>query len=61
VTDGKVTGFVAHFAGDFGRIRAVTLGPDGEYLYLTTNNTDGRGDAGENDDLLVRVPVEAFE
>lgn len=60
VTDGRVTGFVAHFSGDFGRIRAVTLGPDGEYLYFTTSNTDGRGDAGESDDRLVRVPVEAF-
>lgn len=60
VTDGRVTGFVAHFSGDFGRIRAVTLGPEGEYLYFTTSNTDGRGDAGANDDRLVRVPVEAF-
>jgi glucose/arabinose dehydrogenase len=60
VVDGEVTGFVAHFGGDFGRIRAVTLGPDGEYLYFTTSNTDGRGDADATDDLLVRVPVDAF-
>jgi len=61
ITDGRVTGFVAHFSGDFGRIRAVTLGPNEEYLYLTTSNTDGRGEASENDDLLVRVPVEVFQ
>ena len=60
IADGEVNGFVAHFSGDFGRIRAVTLGPNQEYLYLTTSNTDGRGEAGPNDDRLVRVPVEAF-
>ncbi|WP_226482473.1 PQQ-dependent sugar dehydrogenase [Natrinema amylolyticum] len=59
-TGGGVTAFVAHFAGDFGRIRAVTLGPDREYLYLTTSNTDGRGEERANDDRIVRVPVDAF-
>lgn len=60
VVDGRVTGLVAHFSGDFGRIRAVTLGPNAEYLYLTTSNTDGRGEAGATDDQLVRVPVDVF-
>lgn len=59
-TDGRVTAFVAHFFDDFGRLRGVTLGPESEYLYITTSNTDGRGQAGENDDRLIRVPVEAF-
>ena len=58
--DGEVNTVVAHFFGDFGRLRAVTLGPDGEYLYLTTSNTDGRGEEGADDDRLIRVPVEAF-
>jgi glucose/arabinose dehydrogenase len=61
IRDGRVTSFVAHFSGDFGRLRAVTVGPDEEYLYLTTSNTDGRGEEGETDDRLVRVPVEAFD
>jgi len=56
----RVHSFTAHFSGDFGRIRAVTVGPDKEYLYLTTSNTDGRGDAGEGDDRLIRVPLAAF-
>lgn len=56
----RVAAFTAHFSGDFGRIRAVTVGPDEEYLYFTTSNTDGRGDAGDTDDRLIRIPLEAF-
>ncbi len=36
-----------------GRIREVVAGPDG-WLYLATNNTDGRGSIGPNDDKIVR-------
>jgi glucose/arabinose dehydrogenase len=60
-TGGRVSTFVAHFASDFGRIRAVTVGPDREFLYITTSNTDGRGAENEGDDKLIRIPVEAFE
>jgi glucose/arabinose dehydrogenase len=60
VTGERVNSFTAHFSGDFGRIRAVTVGPDEEYLYFTTSNTDGRGDAGDADDRLIRVPLPAF-
>lgn len=60
VVDGEVTSFIGHFAGDFGRLRAVTLGPEREYLYLSTSNTDGRGQEQADDDKLIRVPVEAF-
>ena len=56
----RVNSFTAHFSGDFGRIRAVTVGPDEEFLYVTTSNTDGRGDAGDGDDRLIRVPLTAF-
>lgn len=40
--------------GQFGRIRAVVLGPD-NYLYITTSNTDGRGSPIEADDRIVRI------
>ncbi|MDR5698439.1 PQQ-dependent sugar dehydrogenase [Agromyces aerolatus] len=44
------------FAGEFGRIRDVVPGPDGE-LWFVTNNTDGRGSPADGDDRLLRVPV----
>ena len=37
-----------------GRLRTVHQGPD-EELYLLTNNGDGRGDPGENDDRILRI------
>ena len=43
-----------HFHDDFGRIRAVRLGPDG-MLYFTTSNRDGRGRVRSGDDRILRV------
>lgn len=44
--------------GRFGRIRDVVGGPDG-YLYLATNNRDGRGSPVTADDRILRiVPAE---
>ncbi len=37
----------------FGRVRDVFS--DGDSLYFITNNTDGRGNPGENDDKLYRL------
>lgn len=45
-----------HYKNTFGRLRSVTVGPDG-YLYLLTNNGDGRGRAKNNDDKIIKVPV----
>ena len=53
----QVNTVIAHFFEDFGRLRAVTVGPDGETLYMTTSNADGRGEEGSNDDKLIRVPL----
>ncbi|GHD47128.1 PQQ-dependent sugar dehydrogenase [Mycetocola manganoxydans] len=46
----------AYFEGEFGRIRDVAPGPDGT-LWLITNNTDGRGSAGPDDDRLIQVEL----
>jgi glucose/arabinose dehydrogenase len=40
--------------GRFGRIRDVVSGPDG-YLYLCTNNRDGRGNPTAADDRILRL------
>jgi glucose/arabinose dehydrogenase len=43
-----------HFRGDFGRLRAVAVGPDGN-LYVSTSNTDGRGEARTGDDKILKI------
>ncbi len=50
----------SHFRQEFGRIRAVVLGPD-DYLYITTSNTDGRGDIRANDDKIIRISPLVFQ
>ena len=44
------------FVGSFGRIRTVTVAPDGN-LWLTTSNRDGRGNPAPQDDRILEVSV----
>jgi len=49
-----------HLFNRFGRIRTIKKGPLG-YLYITTSNTDGRGDPREGDDKIIRVNPRVFD
>jgi len=42
------------FDNEFGRLRAIAMGPDG-YLYISTSNLDGRGDPRPGDDRIIRI------
>ena len=53
--DGVVVDWHEHLVREYGRLRTVTVGPDG-LLYLTTSNRDGRGDAPITaDDRILRI------
>lgn len=43
-----------HFVGEYGRLRDIVVAPDGA-LWLLTNNTDGRGESGPDDDRILRI------
>ena len=53
---GELGAPVAHFTGDYGRLRAVVRAPDGS-LWCTTSNRDGRGNAGPGDDKILVIPL----
>ena len=56
-SDPAVIETVEWVVSDVGRVRDVVEGPDG-YIYFTTSNRDGRGNARAGDDKIYRlVPV----
>lgn len=48
------------FQNQYGRIRNVTVGPDGN-IYIITSNRDGRGDPIPEDDRLIVLDPSLFE
>ena len=57
---GAVGEIRSYFGKQFGRIRSITIGPDG-YFYLLTNNRDGRGIPQPEDDQIIRIHPQALE
>ncbi|GAA2148577.1 PQQ-dependent sugar dehydrogenase [Glycomyces algeriensis] len=47
---------VEHYVEEYGRLRDVVNAPDGS-LWVLTNNTDGRGDPGPDDDRVLRIAL----
>ncbi|WP_067546674.1 PQQ-dependent sugar dehydrogenase [Nocardia crassostreae] len=54
--DGVTGEPTARFEERYGRLRTVEVAPDGA-LWLTTSNTDGRGDIRTGDDRIIRFPA----
>lgn len=50
---GQVEAIRSHFKEEYGRLRAMTLGPDGA-IYFSTSNKDGRGTIKAGDDQIIR-------
>ncbi len=42
------------FVGEYGRLRDVTVTPDGS-VWILTNNTDGRGRPADGDDRILEI------
>lgn len=51
---GKLGPLTSHFAGKYGRLRGVVLGPD-DFIYFSTSNRDGRGKPQEGDDKILKL------
>lgn len=52
-----LTASTEHLVGEHGRLRDVVAAPDGT-LWALTNNTDGRGEPGPDDDRVLRLDLD---
>ncbi len=59
ISNNKLVDLKQHFKNTYGRLRTITLGPDG-YFYISTSNRDGRGSAKPEDDKILRINPDMF-
>ena len=60
IQDGEVQNLEEHLVNEYGRLRAVVVGPEGD-LYISTSNTDGRGTPRNGDDKIIRIDPESLQ
>ncbi len=56
--DGTVGEPEPHFVDELGRLRTVVAHPDGDALWLSTSNLDSWGSPADDDDRVMRVPLD---
>lgn len=56
--NGNTVSLTSHFATKYGRLRAVTVSD--QALFVSTSNRDGRGSPGEQDDRILRIPLQVL-
>lgn len=54
----QIQEFKTHFFSNFGRLRAVVL--HGGFIYISTSNTDGRGEERDGDDKIIKINPKIF-
>ena len=59
ISDNNLINFDRYLSQEFGRLRIVKYHSD--YIYLATNNTDGRGSPQEGDDKIIKIHPSFFE
>ncbi len=59
IRSGKALDLKKYLTQEYGRLRAIKLGPDG-MLYVLTNNKDGRGKPKAGDDKIIKINPSLF-